>query len=77
MAEEKPDLVLLDLMLPGTDGIELMKDILRAGDDADNPTYIFTEPRVGYRMPKGEAREQDVVYRRDAVVLLQHGYPAL
>ena len=30
--EEKPDLVLVDLMLPGTDGIELMKDILRAGD---------------------------------------------
>ena len=26
VAEEKPDLVLLDLMLPGTDGIELMKD---------------------------------------------------
>ena len=23
-------------------------------DDADNPTYVFTEPRVGYRMPKGE-----------------------
>ena len=32
VAEEKPDLVLLDLVLPGTDGIELMKDILRAGD---------------------------------------------
>ena len=30
--EEKPDLVLLDLMLPGTDGIELMKDILAVGD---------------------------------------------
>ena len=30
--EEKPDLVLLDLMLPGTDGIELMKDILWAAD---------------------------------------------
>ena len=26
VAEEKPDLVLLDLMLPGTDGIELIKD---------------------------------------------------
>ena len=26
----------------------------KLGDDAANPTYIFTEPRVGYRMPKGE-----------------------
>ena len=24
------------------------------GDGADNPSYIFTDPRVGYRMPKGE-----------------------
>ena len=24
------------------------------GGDGDNPTFIFTEPRVGYRMPKGE-----------------------
>ena len=28
----------------------------KLGDDADSPTYIFTEPRVGYRMPKGEAQ---------------------
>ncbi len=27
----------------------------KLGDDADNPTCIFTEPRVGYRMPEGEA----------------------
>ena len=26
----------------------------KLGDDADNPAYIFNEPRVGYRMPKGE-----------------------
>ncbi len=26
----------------------------KLGDDAANPTYIFAEPRVGYRMPKGE-----------------------
>ena len=25
----------------------------KLGDDAGNPTYIFTEPRVGYRMPQG------------------------
>ena len=24
------------------------------GEDADNPTYIFAEPRIGYWMPKGE-----------------------
>ena len=29
----------------------------KLGDDADNPTYIHTEPRIGYRMPKGETRE--------------------
>ena len=25
----------------------------KLGDDANNPTYIFAEPSVGYRMPKG------------------------
>ncbi len=29
----------------------------KLGEDADNPTYIFAERRVGYRMPKGETRE--------------------
>jgi len=24
------------------------------GDDADRPACVFTEPRVGYWMPKGE-----------------------
>ncbi len=27
---------------------------IKLGDDAANPAYIITEPRVGYRMPKGE-----------------------
>ena len=26
----------------------------KLGDDADSPTYIFNEPRVGYRMAKAE-----------------------
>ena len=30
----------------------------KLGDDADSPTYIFTEPRVGYRMPKGETQRE-------------------
>ena len=28
-------------------------------DEANNPTYIFTEPRIGYRMPKGSHLEVD------------------
>ncbi len=32
MEEQKPHLVLLDLMLPGTDGIELMQDMLTIAD---------------------------------------------
>ena len=32
MEEENPELVLLDLMLPGTDEIELMRDILDVSD---------------------------------------------
>ena len=29
----------------------------KLGDNAENPTYIFTKLRVGYRMPKGETKE--------------------
>ena len=30
----------------------------KLGDAAENPTYVFTELRVGYRMPKGEQPAQ-------------------
>ena len=30
----------------------------KLGDDANDPTYILNEPRVGYRMEKGETRGQ-------------------
>ncbi|MXY87629.1 MAG: response regulator, partial [Dehalococcoidia bacterium] len=29
----------------------------KLGEDADNPRYIFTEPRVGFRMPRGRASD--------------------
>ena len=29
----------------------------KLGDDADHPTYIFTEPRVGYWTPRGTPDE--------------------
>ena len=31
----------------------------KLGDDADNPTYIFTEPRVGYRMANAEGQRRE------------------
>ncbi len=39
----------------------LVRDMVRRlrhklGDDAGNPRYIFTEPRVGYRMARGEGK---------------------
>ncbi len=33
----------------------------KLGDDADSPTYIFTVPRVGYRMEKSHAGEGEPV----------------
>ncbi len=40
----------------------LVRDVVKRlrrklGDDAQSPTYIFTEPRVGYRMAAGEERD--------------------
>ncbi len=31
----------------------------KLGEDAANPTYIFTEPRVGFRMPRGETESEE------------------
>ncbi len=39
---------------------EVVKRLRRKlADDAGNPTYIFTEPRVGYRMPEGKTEERE------------------
>ena len=51
---------LLGRVWPGdSDDVRPLRTVVRKlrtklADDADNPTYIFTEPRVGYRMPEGK-----------------------
>ena len=35
----------------------------KLGDDANNPTYILNEPRVGYRMEKGEGTEREETWQ--------------
>ena len=37
----------------------LMRLRRKLGDDAEDPTYIFAEPRVGYRMPEGETGDEE------------------
>ncbi len=36
----------------------LMRLRRKLGEDAANPKYIFAEPRVGYRMPKGDTESE-------------------
>ncbi len=36
----------------------LMRLRRKLGEDGENPKYIFTEPRVGYRMPRPDAQER-------------------
>jgi DNA-binding response OmpR family regulator len=42
LAREKPDLILLDLMLPGTDGLEVCRHIRRSEDLASIPIIMLT-----------------------------------
>jgi two-component system, OmpR family, phosphate regulon response regulator PhoB len=45
VAAEKPDLVLLDLMLPGFSGYEVLQEIRRRPDMADVPVVVLTARR--------------------------------
>jgi DNA-binding response OmpR family regulator len=42
LAREKPGLILLDLMLPGTDGLEVCRQIRRSADLASVPIIMLT-----------------------------------
>ena len=42
IAREKPDLVLLDLMLPGVDGWEVCRSMRSSDETRDTPVVIFT-----------------------------------
>ena len=39
---------------PQVIGTQLLRLRQKLGADGENPTYIFAEPRVGYRMAEGE-----------------------
>ena len=58
----------------GSGGLNPMRNIvnkLRAklGDDANTPTYIFTESRVGYWVPAGEGAGERQESRTEGMFL--------
>ena len=68
MAVRSPNVLTHGLLLQRVWGPErvgegwLLRDVVmrlrrKLGDTAANPRYIFTEPRVGYRMEKPDAPE--------------------
>lgn len=48
LKEEKPDLILLDLMLPGEDGISILKQLRADGQTAGLPVIILTAKNGEY-----------------------------
>jgi two-component system alkaline phosphatase synthesis response regulator PhoP len=42
MAKQKPDLILLDIMLPGEDGLQILKKIRSQADTATLPVILLT-----------------------------------
>ena len=62
----------------GGDGVRPMGTVVsrlrrKLGDDADNPTFVFIEPGMGYWMPTGEMRGEGL----DALGLQRHRGPGI
>ena len=71
LAEEKPDLILLDYAMPGMKGPEVLKEIRSRGDCAGIPVLY----RTG--LEDGEAESLDGELKADGIVSKSEGKPAL
>ncbi len=49
--------------LRGSGDSRRVRTAAKLGDDANNPTYFLNEPRVGYRMEKGEGQEREEAWQ--------------
>ncbi|MFA5869024.1 MAG: response regulator [Candidatus Bathyarchaeia archaeon] len=56
IAEKKPDLVLLDVVLPGVTGLEICRRLKRSGDTRGIPVVMFTAlgPEVDMMLGEGD-----------------------
>lgn len=66
-AQRRPDLVILDIMLPGIDGLEVMRRLHENDDPAHrNSSHHHTRPAVILLTAKGEEADRIVGLRRGA-----------
>jgi len=54
IAEEKPDLILLDIMLPEIDGFEVCRRVKEDPETQDIPVVMLTAKKTREDMAKGE-----------------------
>lgn len=71
LAEEKPDLILLDYAMPGMKGPEVLKEIRSRGDCVGIPVLY----RTG--LEDSEADSLDGEFKADGIVSKSEGKPAL
>ena len=64
---EKPDLVLLDIMMPGKGGISMYRDLRRDEETKDIPVIIITGVARGQRF-------EESMMRKDPHIPLPDGY---
>ncbi len=55
IAEEKPDLVLLDIMLPGLDGFSVCEKIKQNPETSNIPVILLTAKKTPEDLARGEA----------------------
>ncbi len=55
IAEEKPDLVLLDIMLPGLDGFSVCEKIKQNPETSHIPVILLTAKKTPEDLARGEA----------------------
>src|SRR4051812_21706151 len=53
VANERPDLIILDLMLPGLSGYEVLAELRRRGETAEVPVVVLTARRDEQDRVKG------------------------